>query len=157
LKYFQAGSLRYYRVLIFFILALWGYLLVSFSPKNDSIKDVINISFVNTINNHIDFNIHSFLSIPNYMLLKDLFSGLVEIDKNNKVRPAIAKSWTVSKDGKSYIFYLKRTKWSNGVSLIADDFVYAHNKFLGLQKSKYWLSFDYDNNILSFEALSDYK
>ena len=53
------------------------------------------------------------------------FSGLVSPDGSNKVRLATAKSYHVSKDGKTYTFDLKHTKWSNGQELTAKDFEYG--------------------------------
>ncbi|CAI2652946.1 Dipeptide-binding protein DppE [Apilactobacillus kunkeei] len=53
------------------------------------------------------------------------FSGLVSPDGSNKVRLATAKSYHVSKDGKTYTFELKHTKWSNGKELTAKDFEYG--------------------------------
>ncbi|WP_203621279.1 peptide ABC transporter substrate-binding protein [Apilactobacillus nanyangensis] len=53
------------------------------------------------------------------------FSGLVSPDGSNKVRLATAKSYHVSKDGKTYTFELKHTKWSNGQELTAKDFEYG--------------------------------
>ncbi|MGV7648666.1 ABC transporter substrate-binding protein, partial [Mycobacterium kansasii] len=39
--------------------------------------------------------------------------------------PGVAKSYKVSKDGKTYTFNLRKSKWSNGDQVTAKDFVYA--------------------------------
>lgn len=57
------------------------------------------------------------------------FSGLVEPNGGNKVRLGVAKDYHISKDGKTYTFDLKHTKWSNGKDLTAQDFAY------GIQRS----------------------
>ncbi|MEJ6399940.1 peptide ABC transporter substrate-binding protein [Nicoliella lavandulae] len=55
--------------------------------------------------------------------------GLLVLAGENKVAPGIAKSYNVSKDGKTYTFNLRASKWSNGKPLTAKDFVY------GIQRS----------------------
>ncbi|WP_369957468.1 peptide ABC transporter substrate-binding protein [Levilactobacillus brevis] len=51
--------------------------------------------------------------------------GLLRIGKNSKTYPGVAKSYKVSKDGKTYTFNLRKSKWSNGDQVTAKDFVYA--------------------------------
>lgn len=36
-----------------------------------------------------------------------LYNGLVQLDSNLNVQPALAKKWTISEDGKSYTFHLR--------------------------------------------------
>ena len=56
----------------------------------------------------------------------DLFEGLVASDQNNQPVPGVAKSWKISKDGRTYTFYLRPdARWSNGKPVTADDFVFA--------------------------------
>ncbi len=62
-------------------------------------------------------------------VLHDLFEGLVFENQKDEVLPGIAKSWDISKDGKTYIFHLRDdAKWSNGKSVTAQDFVYAFKR-----------------------------
>lgn len=52
--------------------------------------------------------------------------GLVVYAADDTVVPAVATSWTVSADGKEYVFSLDpNAKWSNGDAVTANDFVYA--------------------------------
>ncbi|UQS87268.1 peptide ABC transporter substrate-binding protein [Nicoliella spurrieriana] len=51
--------------------------------------------------------------------------GLLVLAGENKVAPGIAKSYSVSKDGKTYTFNLRHSKWNNGKPLTAQDFVYG--------------------------------
>ncbi len=49
-----------------------------------------------------------------------LFEGLVVHDnKTTAARPGLAESWTVSKDGLTYTFKLRRTTWSDGARITA--------------------------------------
>ena len=40
--------------------------------------------------------------------------GLTAVNEKGKTAPAIAKSWDVSDDGKTYTFHLRDAKWTNG-------------------------------------------
>mgnify|MGYP002720436979 FL=1 len=52
--------------------------------------------------------------VSEIQILRDLFEGLVNTDKNGKVIPAIALSWK-SHDGKHWLFHLRKdARWSNG-------------------------------------------
>ncbi|WP_367296330.1 peptide ABC transporter substrate-binding protein [Levilactobacillus yonginensis] len=51
--------------------------------------------------------------------------GLLRFGKNSKTLPGVAKSYTKSKDGKTYTFNLRKSNWSNGDKVTAKDFVYA--------------------------------
>jgi len=52
--------------------------------------------------------------------------GLYRIGNKSKILPGIAKQVTESKNGKKYIFTLRKdAKWSNGDKVTAQDFVYA--------------------------------
>ncbi|KRL77935.1 peptide ABC transporter substrate-binding protein [Secundilactobacillus paracollinoides] len=57
--------------------------------------------------------------------LNNVDEGLLRIGQNSKVRPGIAKSYSISKDGKTWTFNLRHAKWSNGDPVTAQDFVYG--------------------------------
>jgi len=64
-------------------------------------------------------------------LLMNLMEGLVTFDSQGKVRDALAANWDVSLDGKVYTFHLHPgIKWSDGVPLRADDFLYSWKRLL---------------------------
>ena len=68
------------------------------------------------------------LSAP---IINDLFEGLLGKDPALKAIPGCAESWTVSKDGRTYTFRLRpNLKWSDGVALTADDFVYSYRRIV---------------------------
>lgn len=59
--------------------------------------------------------------------------GLYAYNQESKLKPALAKSKTVSEDGKTYTFEIrKNAKWSNGDHVTAEDFVYAWRRALSL-------------------------
>ena len=57
--------------------------------------------------------------------LNNVDEGLLKTGSGNKVRPATAKSYSVSKDGLTWTFNLRKTNWSNGDPVTAQDFVYG--------------------------------
>ena len=56
--------------------------------------------------------------------------GLTAVNEKGTTAPAIAKSWDVSDDGKTYTFHLRNAKWSNGDKVTANDFVYSWRKII---------------------------
>ena len=66
-----------------------------------------------------------------YMLISNLFEGLVRTDSDGGIKSGMAESWDISSDGLSYVFHLfENTKWSNGTPVTADDFVFGLTRAL---------------------------
>jgi len=64
-------------------------------------------------------------------ILRDLFTGLTTQDAKAEVIPGAAESWTVSPDGKTYTFKLRKDgKWSDGSPVTANDFVFSWNRLV---------------------------
>ncbi|WP_282801584.1 peptide ABC transporter substrate-binding protein [Secundilactobacillus kimchicus] len=57
--------------------------------------------------------------------LNNVDEGLLRIGQDSKVRPGVAKDYSVSKDGKTWTFNLRKSKWSNGDPVTAKDFVFG--------------------------------
>ncbi|WP_405075990.1 peptide ABC transporter substrate-binding protein [Ligilactobacillus acidipiscis] len=59
-------------------------------------------------------------------MLNNSMDGLYRLGKKSKITPGLAKSAKVSSDGLKYTFQLRsNTKWSNGDTVTAKDFVYS--------------------------------
>lgn len=57
--------------------------------------------------------------------------GLMGLDKDGNITEAIAESYQVSEDGKTYTFKLRdNANWSNGDPVTAQDFIYAWQRIL---------------------------
>ena len=63
--------------------------------------------------------------VNSFELIGDCIDGLMQLDADGKPIPAIAESYDVSEDGKTYTFHLRDAKWANGDPVTADDFVFA--------------------------------
>ena len=58
--------------------------------------------------------------------LNNVTEGLYRLGKDSKITPGLATKTTVSKDGLTYTFTLRKdAKWSNGDKVTAKDFVYS--------------------------------
>lgn len=100
----------------------------------------------------------------------DVFEGLLEVSPEGKIAPAIAESWRISADGKTYTFKLRHASWSNGVPIVAKQFVDALLRALSPQSNASQLSMLYpinnaeayhngeitDPELLGIEAIDDY-
>lgn len=65
------------------------------------------------------------------VLIKQLFSGLVEEGVGMEVMPDIARSWEISEGGRQYIFHLREDVfWTDGVPVTAGDFEYTWKRIL---------------------------
>ncbi len=60
-----------------------------------------------------------------------LFDGLVATDASLNVVPALAATWTISRDGRTYTFKLRRgVRFHDGTTVTAEDVVYAFHRVL---------------------------
>ncbi len=57
-------------------------------------------------------------------IIANTFEGLIR-ERGGIVEPGIAESWEISPDGQTVTFNLRRSQWSDGSDLTADDFVYS--------------------------------
>ena len=75
---------------------------------------------------------HVVTGVPEHHILISLCEGLTIANPDGGPNlPGVAESWTISNDGKEYIFYLnKNAKWSNGEVMTADDFVWSWMRIL---------------------------
>lgn len=65
------------------------------------------------------------------MVINNIFEGLLSVNFEGEIIPALAKSYTVSEDGLVYTFILhKNLMWEDETKLTADDFVFAFRRLL---------------------------
>jgi len=113
---------------------------------------------------------HLAQGVPSSHILRDLFEGLTSEAPDGTVIPGAASRWNISRDGKTYTFYLRREAlWSNGDPVIAQDFVFAFQRsanpatassyahvLLPIENAGDILSADLPPSDLGVEALDDY-
>ena len=81
-------------------------------------------------------------------IVVNLYDSLVELDPNEltNVKPALAKSWSVSPDGKSLTFHLRDdVKFHSGNPLTAEDVVWSMRRLLhlNLAQASVWKSYGF--------------
>ena len=90
------------------------------SASNDSNKLSVMLA-----SNVVSLDTAQAVDPASFEVIADCIDGLMQLDSNGKAIPAIAKSFDVSEDGKTYTFHLRDAKWSNGDDVTANDFVFA--------------------------------
>jgi peptide/nickel transport system substrate-binding protein len=81
-------------------------------------------------------------------VLFNLFEGLVKADEKGVMNPAVAESYTISDDAKTYTFTLRdNVKFHNGNVVTTEDVVYSLKRCAGFTEAK-------DPNVLVESALS---
>ncbi|AYD39588.1 peptide ABC transporter substrate-binding protein [Clostridium fermenticellae] len=96
-------------------------------------------------------------------LLVNLFQGLVRMDSDGKIVPAIAQSWNASENQTCYTFKIRNdARWSNGSNITASDFVEFFKKFFKEGKGSLYVERlhcifgvqDYENGIKDFSNVA---
>ena len=63
-------------------------------------------------------------------IVRELMVGLVADGPDGAPVPGVAERWETSPDGLVWTFHLRRSQWSDGVPVTADDFVFAFRRML---------------------------
>src|SRR5450830_45532 len=108
-----------------FLVSFFGGLSCAPSPKAVAQEVTYNLA---TEPATIDPGMVNGVSESNVVL--QVFDGLTRIDDKNVPQPAIAESWTISTDLKTYVFTLRDASWTDGTPVTADDFEYAWKRAL---------------------------
>lgn len=118
------------RLLIIFTLFFLSACSESIKPIDTAIED--QILYIGNGTEPQDLDPHIVTGVPESKVLMALLEGLViRNPEGPNPLPGVAEDWTISRDGKTYIFNLRNdATWSNGDSVTANDFVYAWNRML---------------------------
>ena len=108
-----------------------------------------------------------------FMICDNVFEALVFYkDESTAIEPGLASSWTISPDGKTYTFNLRKgVKFHDGTPLNADAVVFSIGRMMKERKVKYfgkgweipkqerppeyWVSMEMDDTVESIEATDD--
>jgi len=87
-----------------------------------------------------------------------IFTGMTKINEKLEVIPDLAKSWTISKDGKLWTFYLRRdVKWHDGVEFTAEDVKFTFDSVLNPKVNSVRRSdFIIDGKPIQFKVIDKY-
>ncbi len=105
----------------------------SSGDKKDNIKGAVVQTYFGNVPTSIDpASVYTTTDVTKIMGL--IFEGLTTIDENGKLQKALAKDWECEVDERDGLLKLEITledsRWSDGIILDADDFVYAWQRIL---------------------------
>ncbi|WP_426242346.1 ABC transporter substrate-binding protein [Nocardioides sp. LHG3406-4] len=93
----------------------------SSSAGGDGEKDTVTVALNIGAPANLDFTKTDGAAIPQ-ALLGNVYQGLVALNDDGEIVPALAESWDLSKDGKTYTFHLQPdVTFSDGADFTADD------------------------------------
>ncbi len=82
-------------------------------------------------------------------IMNQIHDGLLEFDTNLNPVPAIAREWSVSRDGREYVFSLRPdARFHNGRPVTAHDFVYTFTRIFAPGRVDHGLGGEYLSKIL---------
>ena len=103
-------------------------------------------------------------------ILSNIFASLVNYDpRSSAFVPALAKSWEVSEDNRTYTFHLRRgVRWSDGIPFTADDVIFTFDCILAEKEdpktgkpvpkypSRYYKQYHIGGEKLRYSKVDDY-
>lgn len=95
---------------------------------------------------------HKVSAVPEGNIIRQMFIGLVDTDRDGKTVPGMAESWE-SKDNKVWTFKLRDAKWSNGAPVTAEDFVYSWRRLVDPNTASPYASYLVDAKVSGAEAV----
>lgn len=74
---------------------------------------------------------HIVTAFSSFVIIGQIYDGLLEVNADLQLEPALAESWTVSDDGLTYTFGLRDgVTFHNGRAFGADDVVFSFNRIM---------------------------
>ncbi len=117
----------------FLILCVFAFISCGSGNKTPEVadisrKDTLNIN-IGTEPPTLDWSLAT--DGTSFTIIENIMDGLAEFDEKYEPVPALARSWSVSEDGRTYTFKIrKEILWTDGVPLQAGDFLYSWKRIL---------------------------
>ena len=123
------------KVLKSFFLVFCVLLFVSCGSGNKALdaedisrKDTLNIN-IGTEPPTLDWSLAT--DVTSFTIIDNIMDGLAAFNEKYEPIPALARSWGISEDGKTYTFKIReKVFWTDGVPLKAEDFIYSWKRIL---------------------------
>ena len=143
----------------FLIIILFGILLSSCEKDSDIENNIFKYNEYSNISS-LDPAFSS--TLRNIWPVNQIFNGLVQLDKNLKIKGDIASSWTISEDKRTYTFKIRQDVYFHNSELFgknltrkvkAKDFEYSFKRLIDnkIASPGYWVF----NNVKDFKAIND--
>lgn len=91
-----------------------------------------------------------------FVIQRQLFLGLVDIDDHGKTVPSMASEWS-NDNNTVWTFKLRDANWSDGTPITAHDFVYSLRRLTDPKTASPYGSYLVDGKVLNAEAISNGK
>ena len=106
----------------FLTLLLFTFMLLTAACGSDSSDDKLKVMLGSNV---VSLDSAQATDVVSFEMIANCIDGLTQLDSTGKAIPAIAESFDVSEDGKTYTFHLRDAKWANGDDVTAEDFIFA--------------------------------
>src|SRR5690606_2772427 len=74
---------------------------------------------------------HKVTAFSSFVVIGQIYDGLLEVNADLSLEPALAESWTVSDDGLTYVFQIRQgVQFHNDRTMTADDVVYSYERIV---------------------------
>ncbi len=98
------------------------------TQRNISKRNTLNIN-IGTEPPSLDWSLST--DSTSYLILNNIMEGLTTFGDDYTAEPALAESWEISEDGKTYTFKIRdNVFWTDGKPLKAEDFEYSWKRIL---------------------------
>lgn len=112
------------------------------SSDNDGKRDTLTVNLGNEPPT-LDWSLA--VDASSYTVLNNIMEGLTQFDDKFTPVPALAESWAISEDGKTYTFKIREgVLWTDGKPLKAGDFEYSWKRLLNPETGGDYAYFLYD-------------
>jgi oligopeptide transport system substrate-binding protein len=120
-----------YRTLAGLLLAVAGALTLAWLTFSATAASPADVRIINTVEPE-SLDPQQLTSSAGGRIVTATFEGLTRHDARSLMpAPGVAESWDISADGLRYTFHLREhSRWSDGVSLDASDFIYSWRRML---------------------------
>ncbi len=121
------------------------------SEPDISGKDTLNIN-IGTEPPTLDWSLAT--DSTSFTVINNIMDGLAKFDERYEPVPALARSWQVSEDGRTYTFVIReKVFWTDGKPLAAKDFLYSWERILRPETAGSYAYFLFDiENAREFNA-----
>lgn len=146
------------RVIITFL----TFVILSFgSAAQNTADNTLSRSLTNIPDN---FDLQRYHALSQRIIFTDMFAGLTRLNERNEIVPAVAERWEISKDQKTYLFFLRPdSKWQDKTPVTAQDFVLSFKRLQSLDAEAFQqplyrdiIGISKPNADLGVKALDDY-
>lgn len=128
------------------------------AKKEETAEKKVENKLVLAFNEDSTGNLNPHEYLPSQFITQDMvYEGLVYYGENGEIKPSLAESWTISEDGKTYTFNLrKNVKFSDGSPFNSENVVKNFDTIFSKENKENHSWFALTNLIKSYKAIDEY-